>query len=61
MEGADGREKRVEEPAADRCSAEERDEEERTEKRGCGCAYAMDIRPMGFPICLTVSNKLYIK
>ena len=36
IEGADGREKRVELPAGDKISADDRDEFERTEKRGCG-------------------------
>lgn len=34
MEGAEGSEKRLEDAAGERCSAEEREEEERTEKRG---------------------------
>jgi hypothetical protein len=38
IEGADGREKRVELVAGDKCSADESEEAERTEKRGCcGC------------------------
>jgi hypothetical protein len=41
IEGADGREKRVELPAGERSSADDRDEFERTEKRGCGCACCM--------------------
>lgn len=34
-DGAEGREKRVEEAAGERCSADEREEVERTEKREC--------------------------
>lgn len=34
-DGTEGREKRVDEAAGDKCSADERDEVERTEKREC--------------------------
>ena len=34
MDGAEGREKRVDEAAGDRCSADESEDDERTEKRG---------------------------
>src|ERR1700734_1202590 len=37
IDGADGREKRVELPAGESSSVDDRDEFERTEKRGCGC------------------------
>lgn len=36
MEGADGSEKRADEVVGDRCSADDSEELERTEKRGCG-------------------------
>lgn len=36
MEGAVGSEKRADEVVGERCSAEDKDELERTEKRGCG-------------------------
>ena len=35
-DGAEVKEKRVELAVGERCSAEESDDEERTEKRGCG-------------------------
>ena len=38
MDGADGRENREVEPAGERCSAEDREELERTEKRDGACA-----------------------
>lgn len=41
IEGAEGRENRALEAAGERCSADEREEAERTEKRGCGCAKDM--------------------
>ncbi len=36
MDGAEGREKRVDDAAGERWSADARDDEDRTEKRGCG-------------------------
>jgi hypothetical protein len=41
IDGADGMEKRVALPVGERSSADDKEEFERTEKRGCGCAYAM--------------------
>lgn len=38
MEGADGSENRADEVTGERRSADARDDEERTEKRGCGWA-----------------------
>ena len=35
MDGADGKENRVEDAAGERWSADTREDEERTEKRGC--------------------------
>lgn len=37
IEGAEGNEKREDDPAGERCSADESEDVERTEKRGCGC------------------------
>ena len=41
MDGADESEKRVELAAGDKSSADDREEFERTENRGCGCACCM--------------------
>lgn len=41
MDGADGNKNRVVLVDGERPSADDREEFERTEKRGCGCTYAM--------------------
>lgn len=41
IDGAEGRENLADDPPGERCSADDREEEDRTEKRDCCCAKAM--------------------